>query len=311
MGRALGVLAVASGLLAGCVRAPSPTPINVLYTLHGDALSPAIGLVFQHTNVLSRYSLAGQVSGADVGRPLSQAVADGPPDVILTGGDTAILMLARGFRGKLLGSAGAAGRVGVAAAVPPKRIETVPDTALDGLLTAWQTEGMVPTAAHEPVDADHLLASARRGEAVMAADPDLQDIASPVLHEARQPQAVMAAEVFLQRDREGAERLMAAATDAVYFIATHRAMVDGWLAHDLGAVLPTNHDIRAHSIVDVQMELTPDIRADLQATADELHADHVTSNPLHLQEFIDDDPVLRSHARFKGYYDPNAVQVVH
>jgi hypothetical protein len=120
-------------------------------------------------------------------------------------------------------------------------------------------------------------------------------------------QCLLVSPAFLRLDTEAGERVAAAAADALFYVGGHQSEVAGWMAQACGQttamleralkVLPA---LAAPSIQDVRLDVTP---------AEELRLQK-DSGGLPIEAHLNRDLVLRSHARFKGYFDPAATHAV-
>ncbi|MHB2019490.1 MAG: ABC transporter substrate-binding protein [Candidatus Xenobia bacterium] len=325
---ALGILLLFALTLVSCVRPPGVSAINVVYPRGHCLVLPEVGQVMERTTVLQKYQLRGTVHAEDPGKPLLDAVLQGHVDAVLATDGTALMLLSRGFRGKIVGSYGAAGRAGLVVSsrspirtmseLHGKAIAATEGTTPWALLRCWLAENGPATAriVNRPVDRLPGVLDAP----VLLADPVLDQVVSTgqarVLHQEAMLSVVLVSANFLERDPEAAERFMAACTDAAWFVASHRQPCETWAAALSGVpasalddLLGENPVYHAGAVQDISVDPQP-LADVLQRLADRLLQSHVLSNPVHVGEYIDSDFANRSRARFKGYYDPGSVRIL-
>ncbi len=308
-------LALSILALAGCVKPPPVSRVSVAYARDGDAVSAALAETFRHTNVLARYQLQATVTSCDSGTPFLDAVIHDAPDLCLGTGAVACTLFDRGFSGWLIATGGPSSSVALAGPVgakPPDvehaSILMARDGAAHAAFLAWAAASRLPLQdAHlawaPPAEVSQRFNSGKAPWAAGWADT-LRRSGMTTLFQTPTTQVVLASQAFLNRDREAGERFVAACTDAWFFVAGHPREVDAWVQADGGFPITP---FRAASIHDVKLDVEPDTVARLSRLCGILSPGHAATRP---GDRVDNDLVERSHARFKGYFDPNATRAV-
>lgn len=296
-----------------------------------------------HTNVLNKHGLKGELVGATYGAPLNEAALAGAVDVIFTADQPAAALLGRSDDWVIIGRL-MFNRVGVYAPLdsPVKSLADLRGktvampfgaAAQRVALKAMIDAGLDPKQDIKAINLDitEQPGLVKRGnggnwgevDALVGFDPMFAVIEvgkmAKVLHSGKVTSVIVMSRSFIKANPKAPAAFLEAFIEAVYFYGRNLEQVDNWFIKAsqlrfgrdvLALAASVEPNIKAQEIVGIDIKLTPDLLAGLQEAADFLYDQGLVKKRVTMAEKVDLEFADAATAAISAAaYDPSSVKV--
>jgi len=325
--------------VGGCRTASPPNrPVKIVFIEDRVLTVGQVAQVLKRTDILQRRGVDYELVGVPMTRMQYRYLEDA--DVILNGQAASLRMIKNGFKGRLVGTMGSGGNLGVV--VPPespilgigdlkgKKVLGMRNNALQMNLNSWlnNASGVVPRDVRIlPYDKAQLnteaVAARTDVDAILTWDPILSELIEN--HRFRQLQrghfftTILVSDRILDAQGGTPEAVLASLLDALGFMATHRELVDGWFAEAQGedikhiaAGMEWNHIYNSDSPLGIRTSVKhkPFWRS-IEKTFRFLKKRNFLKDSDRIEDFVDLEVMNAAEERWRNEgFDPNAIQLL-
>jgi ABC-type nitrate/sulfonate/bicarbonate transport system substrate-binding protein len=305
-------------------------PIETLINGH-------VGQVLLKTDILEKNGLKGQITNFLYSGTAMQDLISDKTDVVFTSEIPAIKALSKGLRATIIATFGSLGRTGVIVLgdssvlnirdLKNRKIGVMFDsTAYHNLVKMLKAAGLVPDKNVTVLNVERNELSRvllkKQVDAIAVLEPGvdyyIRKNKCRLLQDIQYFSVIIMSDSFIKQNPKAAINFINALKEAIFFMATHKGLVNRWFADESGFDLETINScaefnvnyINAKEISDVDIALNKNFLIMLKKNADFAFALKTTPNKVEINRAI--KPLLETEAKKKikkSSYNASAVIV--